>query len=128
MSKQMDVVGEGGRLRPAPPVTAGMRQVRIFKGPRDNYDETAWEYLDPDGAIRGAVVSETPNTVIVEYPEERFLANQKAMEELAKARVARAAPVGDASVAQNTVARGATDTLESHLTAARADAAGRLDG
>jgi len=128
MADEMKILGEGGRSRPAEKASAGMRQVRIFCGPRDNFDETAWDYIDPDGAIRATEVSRTPNVVTLEYPEERFLANQKAAEELAAARVRRAAPVGDASVAQNTVGRGAVDTLEGHLTAARADASGRFDG
>lgn len=125
MAKQMNVLGEGGRERSSVSASAGMRQVRIFRGPRDNYDETSWEYLDPEGSIRGTVVSETANSVIVEYPEERYSANQKAAEELAAARVSRAAPVGDASVSQNTVGRGEVETLEAHMAAAREDAAGR---
>lgn len=97
--------------------------MRIFKGPRDNYDETSWEYLDPSGAIRAEIKSESAMAVVVEYPEDRFQANQKAIEERALARVARAAPVGDAKVHQNIVDRGRSAALIEHLRAAQEDAA-----
>jgi hypothetical protein len=116
-------MGEMGRDRNAKHVTTkGMREVIIYKGPRDNFEETSQIYLDEDGPIGGKIVRETANRVIVEYPEKNFKANQLKAEELAMRRVSQAAPVSDGAVTRNVVAKKEAASLDQLFADAEANA------
>lgn len=118
------VMGEMGRTRVKFQPREGMRAVKIFKGSRDNFDDTIQHYLDEDGPIQGAIVHETANSVIVEYPEENFKRNQAQAENKAIKRVAVANPV-EAQVSQNSVGAGKTASLDELIADAKADEAKR---
>lgn len=117
VGKNPSVVGEMGRNRAKFQAPPGVRTVKIFKGPRDNYEETSQIYLDEDGHIAGEVIHETANSVIVGYPEETFKANQKAYEDLA---IRRVKPTEKVSGSSSDIAHeGKTDTLENLMGDAR---------
>lgn len=123
-SKNLNVMGEMGRDRKYS-ASKGMRAVTIYKGPRDNFEETIQTYLDTDGNIGGTIVRETSNRVIVEYPEARFQANQKKAEDLAMRRVSQAAPVGEGAVTRNVVGRTEEKSLDQLFADAEANSAQR---
>jgi len=122
-ANQGQVMGEMGRERKKFVGTPGKRQVTIFKGPRDNYEETSQVYLDEDGPIGGEIVHETANRVIVEYDEATYLANKAKYEAMANRRVSTVAPVDGAGITSNTVRTGEEKTLASLMADAEADAA-----
>ncbi len=125
---QGQVMGEMGRERKKFVGNPGKRQVTIYKGPRDNFEETSQIYLDEDGPIGGQIVHETANRVIVEYPEATYLANRANSENLANRRVSSVAPVAGSEIISNTVKQGDERTLESLIADAKEDATREIAG